>query len=82
MILFQDWHIRGQPASFWISGFFRPQSILTAVMQVYSRRKKILLIEVGLDHEILEIMRATEPPEIGIYVYGLYIEGAHWNREE
>ncbi|CAF3425476.1 unnamed protein product [Rotaria sp. Silwood1] len=68
-----------RPLAFWMTGFFNPQGFLTAMRQEVTRAN----IGWSLDNVILtnKILRADrealrEAPQQGVYVYGLYIEGA------
>src|SRR3990167_7515819 len=80
----QKWLDHGQPTSFWISGFFFTQSFLSGTMQNYARKMKKEIDTVVFK---FQVMKETSPdqikdkPEIGCYVYGLYIEAAQWNSE-
>lgn len=63
---------------------FFPQGFMTGVLQTHARQYKIAIDRLGFAFEILTEETAadiTEAPEDGVYVYGLYIEGARWDRE-
>ncbi|XP_023241581.1 dynein beta chain, ciliary-like isoform X1 [Centruroides sculpturatus] len=69
------------PSSVWLSGFFNPQSFLTAVMQVTARKNELPLDKMCLQCEVTKKNREdfTSPPREGAYIHGLYMEGARWN---
>ena len=50
----QNWVIEGNPRSFWISGFYFPQSFLTGILQTYARKKVLPIDELKIDFKVLE----------------------------
>jgi hypothetical protein len=43
---FRGWITRGKPDSFWLGGFFFPQSFLTAILQNFARKNGITVDQV------------------------------------
>ncbi|KAJ1518663.1 Dynein heavy chain 7, axonemal [Coelomomyces lativittatus] len=73
----QTWCDEGPPTIFWLSGFFFTQSFLTATLQNYARKHVIPIDELSLDFKtMLNIKDAADPPEDGVYVNGISLEGA------
>ncbi|CAD5122382.1 DgyrCDS10813 [Dimorphilus gyrociliatus] len=79
---FQDWIENGTPTTFWVSGFYFTQSFFTGVSQNYARRYKIPIDHLGFEFQVMsEEKEMKEKPQDGAYIYGLFIEGARWDRD-
>merc|ERR1719238_1092069 len=89
------WVSKERPPSFWLTGFFNPQGFLTSMKQEVTRQRKAQawsLDEVEYTTDVLKEVipgddgriegKAVSPPAEGVYVHGLYLEGAGWNRGE
>ncbi|TPX43177.1 hypothetical protein SeLEV6574_g05202 [Synchytrium endobioticum] len=83
---FSTWLNEGRPNVFWLPGFFNPQGFLTAIRQEITRAHSAqgwALDNVRLTSEVMKQMKEdiTAPPSEGVYIYGLFIEGAGWDRK-
>nr|XP_056713421.1 dynein axonemal heavy chain 11 [Euleptes europaea] len=69
------------PAVVWLSGFFNPQSFLTAIMQSMARRNNWSLDKMCLTTDVTKKSRDDygHPPREGAYIFGLFMEGARWD---
>jgi len=80
----QRWLTTGQPTSFWLSGFFFPQGFMTGCLQTHARNYQIPIDKLNFSFQVLleeEPEDVEEPPEDGVYIYGLFMDGARWDRE-
>jgi dynein heavy chain len=79
-----NWLMNGNPACYWISGFFYPQSFITGVLQTHSRRYSLSIDSLSFSFSVLDrdAEEINKGPYDGVYVYGLYLEGARWDRDE
>ncbi|KAM7319109.1 hypothetical protein ACRRTK_022221 [Alexandromys fortis] len=80
---FSTWIFEGRPNVFWMTGFFNPQGFLTAMRQEVTRAHKGWALDtVTIHNEVLRQTKEeiTSPPVEGVYIYGLYMDGASWDR--
>ena len=82
--LFDGWYRNGQPSIFWISGFFFTPSFTTAALQNFARGNNYAIDTVGFEMEMMEMDPGlyTEPPDSGIYIHGLFMEGCAWDKDK
>lgn len=84
---FRTWLQSGRPNSFWMTGFFNPQGFLTAVQQEITRAHKSenwALDSVVLHAEVTDLNsdNLKNGPKEGVYVHGLFMDGAAWSSAE
>lgn len=82
-----DWVDHVPPPVFWLPGFYFPQAFLTGVQQNFARAKKLEIDKLDWNFEPRpdidpELGRENEPPEWGTYTYGVFLEGAGFDREK
>ncbi|KAF9413227.1 hypothetical protein HW555_008507 [Spodoptera exigua] len=77
----QHWHEHGPPTVFWLSGFYFPQAFLTAAQQSFARKYKIPIDQLAFHYQVQKTFVLDEPPPEGVYIRGLFMEGARWNME-
>merc|ERR1719446_286998 len=82
----QTWLQNGRPKSYWLTGYFNPQGFLTAVQQEVTRRHTgWALDQVQVSTEITskekEDVEKEARLEEGVYVWGLFLEAAAWDKK-
>ena len=83
LVFFQKWLDTKAPPTFWVSGFYFTQAFLTGTLQNYARRYTIEIDDVDFDFEIMpkpQHMYRSAPKD-GVYIYGLFIDGARWDAD-
>jgi len=76
------WIDKGVPSTFWVSGFYFPQGFLTAALQNFARKYQFPIDTVAFSFVMRDeaVEELTSKPEDGCYVYGLFLEGARWDK--
>ncbi|EDV25010.1 uncharacterized protein TRIADDRAFT_56504 [Trichoplax adhaerens] len=80
---FHTWLFEGRPNVFHMTSFFNPQGFLTAMRQEVTRAHKGWALDnVVLANDVTKHYNddIATPPAEGVYVHGLYLEGAGWER--
>jgi dynein heavy chain len=76
------WIRDGTPNLYWISGFCFPQAFITGTLQNYARKMKIAIDRVSFNFKYMDHTKPEEitaKPEDGVYIFGVYLEGAKWD---
>ena len=79
-----DWLKNGNPIGYWMPGMFFPQGFMTGVLQTHARQYKIAIDRLSWAFEILACEskdELEEKPEDGVFIYGLLMDGARWDRD-
>lgn len=85
---YRTWLSDGRPKCFWLTGFFNPQGFLTSVQQEITRAHKAenwALDSVVVHSEVSDIDSADHvrsAPKEGVFVHGLFMDGAAWSMKE
>uniref|UniRef100_A0A2K5CLM4 Dynein axonemal heavy chain 2 n=1 Tax=Aotus nancymaae TaxID=37293 RepID=A0A2K5CLM4_AOTNA len=79
---FELWASRARPpVIFWLSGFTFPTGFLTAVLQSSARQNNISVDSLSWEFIVSTVddSNLVYPPKDGVWVRGLYLEGAGWD---
>jgi dynein heavy chain len=82
---FTNWLRNGRPNTFWLTGFFNATGFLTANRQEVCRKhakENWALDDVINSSEVLRQERdeVKKGPDEGIYIYGLFLDCARWEK--
>nr|XP_048689619.1 dynein axonemal heavy chain 2 isoform X1 [Caretta caretta] len=71
------------PVLFWLSGFTFPTGFLTAVLQAAARQNNISVDTLSWEFIVSTVddNNLVYPPKDGVWVRGLYLEGAGWDKK-
>ncbi|XP_034845406.1 dynein heavy chain 2, axonemal [Mirounga leonina] len=81
---FELWAKRARPpVIFWLSGFTFPTGFLTALLQSSARQNNIPVDNLSWEFIVSTVddSNLVYPPKDGVWVRGLYLEGAGWDRK-
>ncbi|XP_075307002.1 dynein axonemal heavy chain 2 [Odontesthes bonariensis] len=81
---FARWAETAQPPIlFWLSGFTFPNGFLTAVLQSSARQHNISVDTLSWEFSVSTVDDGNllSPPKDGVFIRGLYLEGAGWDKK-
>ncbi|EFO65273.1 Dynein heavy chain [Giardia lamblia P15] len=82
---FTDWLTKGRPNSYWLSGYFNPQGFLTSVKQEITRMHTGWALDRVYPRtnvsKFSEKGQVNQPPEEGVYIHGLFLDAAAWDKK-
>ena len=81
----RSWLEEGLPNCYWLSGLFFPQGFLTGVLQTHARKYQIPIDTLNFGFDVLPQYSpedVVEGAEDGVYINGIFIDGARWNDEK
>jgi len=79
---FEMWQETELPKYFWLSGFTYPSGFLTAVLQTSARLNGVPIDALSWEFPVLQhndTGQINAYPKEGVYVTGLFVEGACWS---
>ncbi|EDV25795.1 uncharacterized protein TRIADDRAFT_23475 [Trichoplax adhaerens] len=79
---FSKWAITAHPPTlFWLSGFTFPTSFLTAVLQTSARQNNVSIDSLSWEFPVSTVddSNIMQAPKDGVWIRGLYLEGAGWD---
>ncbi|KAI0987912.1 hypothetical protein GJ496_006330 [Pomphorhynchus laevis] len=82
---FENWIRKGRPKLFWFAGFFNPSGFLTAMRQEITRSHHDWALDfVTVESTVTRMNKedVRQAPTEGVYIYGMYLEGAAWNPKQ
>ncbi|XP_058251926.1 dynein axonemal heavy chain 2 isoform X2 [Hemibagrus wyckioides] len=71
------------PILFWLSGFTFPTGFLTAVLQSSARQNNVSVDTLSWEFTVSTVddNNLLFPPKDGVFIRGLYLEGAGWDKK-
>jgi len=86
----RSWLMGGRPNTYWLTGFFNPQGMLTAMKQEVCRKHQKDALKWALDDIVyhtevtsyMNVESVKSPPAEGCYVHGLFLEGGAWSKDQ
>ncbi|CCI43009.1 unnamed protein product [Albugo candida] len=80
---FRNWLRYGEPNVFEFGAFFFPQGFMTGVLQNFARKYQVAIDSLSFTFGFSEDYNtASASPEDGVYISGLWLEGARWSTED
>ena len=81
---FNVWIENGIPTLFWLPSFYFTHAFLTGARQNFSRKNKFAVDEIDFQFEQLKANDDSvgQAPSFGVYIYGLFLEGAKWSNSK
>jgi len=80
----RTWLLNGPPDCFWMGGFYFPQGFMTGASQNHARKYKIAIDTLNWAFEVKRIETSEDvkgPPDNGLLITGLYMDGAAFDTE-
>ncbi|KAL3846382.1 hypothetical protein ACJMK2_017380 [Sinanodonta woodiana] len=81
---FAKWaQVAHPPTIFWMSAFTFPTGFLTAVLQTAARQNNVSVDSLSWEFSVMTVddSNITGPPKDGVYIKGLFLQGAGWDKK-